>query len=75
MPGQNQQTGEVPSQQELWDMFLDQQKKFQKFQDYVAENMVPIKELVLGPKRLSQRESWRSKDTPEPTRMPLIKRR
>ena len=55
MPG-NQETGEVPSQQEIWDMFLDQQKKFQKFQDYVVENMVPIKELVLGPKRLSQRE-------------------
>ena len=36
--------------------FLDQQNKFQKFQEYVADNMIPIQELVLGPKRLSQRE-------------------
>ena len=35
MPG-NQESEEVPSQ----DMFLDQQKKFQKLQYYVAENMV-----------------------------------
>ena len=51
MSGFNQEReGEDPSKQELWAMFLgqqqkfqDQQDKFRKFQDYVAENMVPIK--------------------------------
>ena len=37
-------------------MLKDQREEFKEFQNYVATNMVPIKDLVLGPKRLSQRE-------------------
>ena len=37
-------------------MFKEQQEKFRRFQVYVRDNMVPIKEIVFGPKRLDQRE-------------------
>ena len=53
----------MPTNKQLLDMlkqqrkdFSEQQKNVKEFQDYVVANMVPIKELVLGPKRLTQRE-------------------
>ena len=60
----------MPSQKQLWEMlqqqqklveqeqkdFLDQPSKFKEFTEYAADNMVPMQELVLGPKRLTQRE-------------------
>ena len=60
----------VPSQAELFAMvktlqkerledkekLARQEKRFQDFNTYVQDNMVPIKEIVLGPKRLSQKD-------------------
>ena len=60
----------VPSQAELFAMVKNlqkerkedkeqlarQEKRFKDFNTYVQDNMVPIKEIVLGPKRLSQKD-------------------
>ena len=46
--------GLLPSQEQMFEMI--------RFNDYVKDNMVPIKEIVLGPKRMSQKTGsmrWR----------------
>ena len=44
MAGNQDQVPEVvPSAEEMWNLFKEQQDKFQKFQVYVRDNMVPIK--------------------------------
>ena len=69
--------GLLPSQEQMFEMIRDLQKKakedeeekarkdqkiaalegqFEDFNDYVKDNMVPIKEIVLGPKRMSQKD-------------------
>ena len=40
--------GLLPSQEQMFEMI--------RFNDYVKDNMVPIKEIVLGPKRMSQKD-------------------
>ena len=40
--------GLLPSQEQMFEMI--------RFNDYVNDNMVPIKEIVLGPKRMSQKD-------------------
>ena len=56
MPGQDCVAEEVPSSQEMWQLFKEQQEEFKNFRSYVRDNMVPIKEIVFAPKRLDQRE-------------------
>ena len=50
----------MPSQKQLWYLLNQQQKDIldqqSKFKEHVVDNMVPMQELVLGSKRLSQRE-------------------